>query len=746
MANYLSDNCYCNGDLYTVNLESTTISADVIRASRINADELHYETMSFDTISAETGIINNLTSDVINCDEIHYGTMTFDELNATTANINNLNSNEGEITTLTTTNLTTSDLTGETITGTNIEGSSVVVGENSITSEGVSAVGLTTEGTVNCDKVRAITSITSPSLNGNDATILNTISVSNGITLHNQSISEWADLNQYITPQPTPTPTPTSSSIAITKDGILGNDIIESINNNSIIYSNYNRVLSDNKAVSSSESKVKWISDGVFENGKRSAEGEDVYINVGPSLLPFCSGYYSGNHQLNQIISSSSKILNNSSQNNMDGLFGDTYVGLYTFNEKKPYFSIPSNTSRSSATPSSYGPLLASIRDRALVVGSSNVYVEYVVLFYMNHAIYTYYDNANNRFVDWMNLFEGSVGVNHWMYSCRWHDETRLDTCGSWLALVRNDNLESTTNGFYFYMCNAEMNLNMVSGQYQLKLYKRTITAANLCGDTGNYYMWLSRGAVAMYRECVKKIFIFAYLDENSTSSIKRMCGGASVNDLIGNNTFVYDEWMSCYDPLLNGLLNRKSRLRVCNWDNGSVLLGDYMGNTNDIMFIPTANTQYGRYNETAYQTGVKGCLIGTVSFNPFIPNNPASSDMNKYYYYITYDASDAAQSGHKYHFYVCREVQSSIPYSVFVSNVDNQIDLSFTEFSDVDDYWYLYAINWSVQTPFAVYRNTLVNDEYSDDDRYILVRLKLKTYDFDKICFVNNGDIMPIN
>ena len=91
MARYLSDNCYCNGDLYAVRLHSESVDADVI-----NAGDLHYDSMSYDTIAADEGNFNTLTANTLNCDNVSYSSLNVSNFESTnlnvteTATINNL--------------------------------------------------------------------------------------------------------------------------------------------------------------------------------------------------------------------------------------------------------------------------------------------------------------------------------------------------------------------------------------------------------------------------------------------------------------------------------------------------------------------------------------------------------------------------------------------------------------------------------------------------------------------------------
>lgn len=778
MANYLSDNCYCNGDLYAVRVHSDILNSDVINADRVNTDELHYETMSFDTIAAESGDFGTLTARTLNCDDIHYETMTYDELTATTLNADTVNAGTincddlhyetmttdkvetheidadiGTIDELTVNTLHYDGLQQDHITCIDLKASDKVETKdetvsNKLTSKNIDCENIdcsshmktyefTSTGTVICGGVFATGNVnaTGQQLVCGNATIQETASIQDGlleraiisdscqsknitlsehITLKNQRVEQWSDLSQYISGGG-------GSGIDI-GDCIYGNDWVRAINNRDLtIYCNEFR-----KGVNMnvSDGRVKWKS-RMMGTGTHVLSGTDQYSSIRRCLLPFANRFWNNNYSLNYIprIDSDGRddvinFFNNTSMMIDEDEFGIEHKGIYTFKATDNKMMALGNF----ITDTSYGKMMGGVHDYA-IYGSERV--EYWVVFFENISLFSYY--RNNQYVGWLVLFhddyvqDWTYKKNHWVNGSKWQNSSR--NCSGWCAIVRNDDLEYTTNGFYYFVFEGELKMNSIYGVLQPKFKSATITrdAWQEGGSADNVRLYLEREAVSFKRG--SNYYIVAYMDVISTEDVKRLaCVASDSGDTL---SFGYSYDITVADWELDGRLRTQAQLRCSGFDNGALMIGDFKSNSFDLCWIPCSG-QIGRWVEQNRTEGnIKGCFIGCVSIKPFIPDNAGAAvgSMGDYYYFIMFDSST-----NTYKMYRASEILNNASMTFNIVDVSSSFDMSFCEIDDYDNnkQWCLYYINWSAQEPFAVYRDNYVNVRDSVDDKYIVMKLDL--------------------
>lgn len=797
MANYLSDNCYCNGDLFAVNLHSDIINSEVVNSSRINTNELHYETMSFDTIAADTGDFGTLNARTLNCDDIHYESMTYEELNATTLNAGTINADTINCDNLHYDTMTTdkveaheidadigtiNDLTVNTLhydglqqdyincidlTASNKVESKNVKVNNKIESKNIECENIdcsshmttnefTSNGTVICGglfvrgnlnaqgqqmivgdiQVQEVASIQTEIVNNivaNNGIQTKDLTINNAITFKNERIEQWSDLSQYISGGGG------GSSNIIVGDCIYGNDWIKAINNRDLtIYSNGFKRIEVNGI---RDERVKWKSK-MMGTGTHQLSGADQYSSIRRCLMPYANSFWNSNCSLNYIPSTDDSgenvvnLINNTSMMTDTDEFGIEHKGIYTF--KQTNINISLNTYLSD---SSYGKLMGGLHGYG-VYGSESI--EYWIALFENICLYSYY--RNNQYVGWYilfkqdNIMDTSYKNNHWVNGSKWKNSG--NGCDGWCVIIRNDDLEQTTNGFYFHVFEGEFKMNSIYGVLQPKLKSATITreawAEN--GSADNVRLYLEREEVAFKRG--NNYYIVAYMDVISTQDVKRVACYSSASGDTLNFTYSWDITVSDWE--LDGRIGNYAQLRLAGFDNGALMLGDFRSNTFDLCWIP-CNGQIGRWVEQARTANnIKGCFIGCVSIKPFIPDNAGAAvgSMGDYYYFIMFNSENET-----YKMYKATEILNNASMTFNISDVSSSFDLTWTEIDDFENNktWFLYYINWSVQEPFAVYRDNFVNASDSVNDKYIVMKLDLmnsrEQWMKNNVCMFINGE-----
>lgn len=740
MASYLSDGCYCCGDFI-----ANSIHADDVIAKNINTDNLHYETVSYDELDAT--VINAGT---INCDALHCENLTFDDVNANSVNSNQLTTNSADITNADIDTLTTATLSAtigniDKINCDNIDCNDTVIADKVSASDTVSCDKCNISTTTTTNSLVANNSITSPlitteSLNASSAKIttstVDVLIATTSITLNNETISSWSDISGGGGGGGG------SSSSFVVGDGIIGNDILSSISNENTIYSNYNKTTLNSIIKQKSKS---------FSTTSYSAEGYDIYSSVNRCLYPYSRKHYNTSTPLNNIINDDATapyfLLNNVMPNEPDS-FNIEHKAIYTYyNKSTP--AIPSLSDY--INDPSCGKLIGSIRDYALDTANNNARIEYIVAIFSNIVVYCV--QTANGFSQWLTLFsdDGNIMAKNYNFHlrnvCRYKQRSLdLNNVGGWCAVVRSDSLEANTNGFMFYLFESEIITNATYNKPQLKLYSKIITVSAFNSNDYLYTIDLQRDFVPYRAYQNNKIYIFGYLYSRTHSRVERAACSCDSNSL----NFVSDTWAGLPDPTINSGLTIHSQLRMSSFDNGCVMVGDYISNSFDVAIYPPNFDYYsqvivptGRYCKTAIDGGLKGCFIGCVSFSPFIPETLTNYTIANKYYFIMFDSAT-----NTYKCYKINYIHQTIAYYFNVEEVaSSELDLSsFTSFNDETGEWFLYYLNWSVDSPFAIYKNDFVHTTESGAE-YRIVRLDIKIYDFQKnnFCLIQNGNILPL-